>query len=152
MVIGDWPRFTSQTDSVLFGKKEDVMLKNMFKAIQLDDNEVCVANVIRCMPHQDIQSKDEFISNCVMFLKEQIEFLKPVVLCAMGDTAAKVLSNTRAPVSRMRGHFHPYTCGNHTIPLMVTYHPSYLLKNPEMKHATWADLQLVQKKLRELRR
>ncbi len=150
MVIGDWPHHSSVTGSVFFGEEEDVMLKKMFKAIQLENNEVCIANVVRCMPRRDIEPRAEHISICAVFLKKQIELLKPAILCAMGNVAARILYNTGVALSRLRGRFYPYKCGNHTIPLMVTYHPSYLLKNPEMKRATWADLQLVQKKLREL--
>ncbi len=152
MVIGDWPRCISQTDAVFFGEEEDKMLEKMFKAIELADEEVCVANVMRCMLCLDIQPQAEHISTCAVFLKKQIEIVKPAMLCAMGNVPARVLYNTGVALSRMRGRFYPYACGNYTIPLMVTYHPSYLLKNPEMKRATWADLQLVQKKLGELQK
>ncbi len=150
MVIGDWPRQVSATKDVFFGYEEDVMLAKMLKAIQLEYKDVCITNVMRCKPYQDIQPRSEHISTCAVFLKKQIEILAPVVLCAMGNVAARVLYNSGVPLSRMRGRFHHYTCGSRTFPLMVTYHPSYLLKNPEMKRATWTDLQLVQKKLREL--
>ena len=72
----------------------------------------------------------------------------PEVICTMGMIAARALLERRQPLSRLRGRFHDYdVAGKVKIPVLTTYHPTYLLQNPEMKQATWADLQLLAKRL-----
>jgi len=137
------------SDSLVFGEEEDLMLARMFKAIQLSAEDVFVTNIIKCGVPENVQPKAENINACVSYLHRQIAAASPNMICAMGILAAKALLDVPKPLSQLRGTFHRYSIAKDKyIPLMATYHPSFLLKNPEMKGATWADLQLIEKGLK----
>ena len=122
----------------------------MFKAIHLGEEDVFVTNVVKCAVGEERQPRAEHIGVCACHLRRQIQQLKPEMICAMGAVPTKILCDVKAPLSRLRGRLHRYVVDDTlSIPLMVTYHPSYLLANPEMKKATWVDLQLLEKKLKE---
>ncbi|MEE4240681.1 MAG: uracil-DNA glycosylase [Desulfopila sp.] len=148
-VVGGW--LTQEKEGFeedgVFGTAEDQMLERMLTAIHLDRNDAFITNVIKCGISQTVQPKAENIHSCFSYLERQIAALSPEILCAMGITAARALLQITQPLSQLRGQLHQYVQGQSTIPLVVTYHPTFLLQNPEMKTATWADLQLIMKYL-----
>jgi len=149
LVIGHWLPVTGQSsrDSV-FGKEEDLMLERMLAAIQLPMEEVFVTNVIKCGVGSVIQPQGEHIDACASFLRRQITAAAPELICTMGMVATKALLRLSQPLSRLRGRFYTYQGADGVrIPLLPTFHPGYLLQNPEMKKATWQDLQALQKRL-----
>jgi DNA polymerase len=114
----------------------------------LQPAQVFVTNLIKCAVSESIRPDEEQIDTCLGYLKQQIGLLAPRVILAMGSAASQTLLDTTRPLIDLRGRFHQYRVGEGPqIPLMSTFHPSYLLKNPEMKQPTWSDLQAVQKKL-----
>lgn len=132
----------------VFGAEEDVMLARMFKAIHLSSDEVFVSNIIKCGISAMVQPRAENIETCISYLHRQIAASSPQVICTMGMLATRALVEAKKPLSQLRGQFHHYRMGNkQSIPVMPTYHPSFLLKNPEMKRATWSDLQQIEKEL-----
>ncbi len=147
LLIGHWLP-ASQNSTAVFGEAEDLMLKRMLAAINLPMDQVFITNVIKCSVGSDIQPQAEHIDACSSYLKRQITAIAPELICTMGMVATKILLRPSQPLSRLRGRFYPYQCtGGVEIPLLPTYHPGYLLQNPEMKKATWLDLQALEKRL-----
>ena len=151
LIVGDW--LSADASGVLphgliFGAEEDDMLGRMLLAIKLSADEVFVTNVIKCAIPGSCQPQATHVETCLSFLRRQIVALRPEVICTMGMVAVRALLQKSQPLSRLRGRFHAYEVEKDwTIPVIATYHPTYLLQNPEMKQATWADLQLLAKRL-----
>lgn len=149
LLIGHWLPGPGNSTAV-FGAAEDLMLKRMLAAINMPMEQVFITNVIKCDVGSDIQPQAEHIDACSSYLKRQIAAIEPELICAMGMVATKALLRMSQPLSRLRGRFYPYMgVGGVEIPLLPTYHPGYLLQNPEMKRATWLDLQAIEKRLLE---
>jgi DNA polymerase len=124
------------------------MLARMLAAINLPVAEVFITNVIKCAVPATCQPQAGHVQSCVSYLRRQIAALAPELICTMGMVAARVIVEKSQPLSRLRGRFHDYeVTPGVRIPVLTTYHPSYLLQNPEMKAATWTDLQLLAKQL-----
>jgi DNA polymerase len=127
---------------------QDQMLSRMLMAINLSAKDVFITNVIKCAVPGSCQPQATHVQSCVSYLRRQILALLPEVICTMGTVAARAVLQRSQPLSRLRGQFHEYEVGKEqTIPVIPTYHPTYLLQNPEMKQATWADLQLLAKRM-----
>ncbi len=124
------------------------MLVRMLAAINLPLEEVYITNVLKCSVAADVQPREEYVNACMSYLQRQISATSPELICTMGTLAARTLLRQPHSLSKLRGQFHTYlTTDGVNIPLLSTYHPEYLLKNPEMKNATWEDLQEIQKRL-----
>lgn len=151
LIVGGWLTASSSADiveSVVFGNDEDLMLLRMLDAIHLPRKSAFITNVIKCGITAAVQPKGEYMDACVSYLYRQIASISPDVICTMGIIATRAMLRTSKPLSQLRGRFHEYNFDQKkNIPLMPTYHPAFLLKNPEMKMATWNDLQLIEKKL-----
>ncbi len=152
LIVGGWygvKGLEDQNVSGVFGKEEDLMLSRMLKAINLPTEQAFITNVIKCAIPDSHQPKAENVQACSSFLNRQISAIQPEVICAMGIISVHTLLKSSQPLSRLRGQFHKYVAPDgSTIPLIPTYHPGYLLQNPEMKQATWADLQSLAKQMR----
>jgi len=147
LIVGHWlPAMTEST--AVFGDEEDLMLQRMLSAIKVPMESVFITNVIKCAVSPDVQPQAEHIDACSSYLTRQIVAIAPELICAMGMVATKSLLRLPQSLSQLRGRFYKYQGGNGVeIPLIPTYHPGFLLQNPEMKQATWQDLQLLQKHL-----
>ncbi len=151
-IVGVWLSLHEQSSktSQLFGMEEDFMLERMIAAIKLSPDDVFISNVIKCGIDASVQPRATNITACLSYLHRQIAAVSPLVICAMGIVAARSLLQISQPLSQVRGRFQDYRLDDErTIPLMATYHPTFLLQNPEMKKATWEDLQAIAKKLQE---
>jgi DNA polymerase len=151
MIVGDWLTVTRQSPGKvgdIFGRDQDLMLARMIEAIDLTRDEVFITNVIKCSISEMCQPISDHIRSCSNYLEMQIELLSPQLICSMGIIASRLLTSQARPLSQQRGHFYSYKTGSGLqIPVMPTYHPTFLLQNPEMKQATWADLQAIKQKL-----
>jgi DNA polymerase len=151
MIVGDW--LASDSDGQLppgqlFGVEQDLMLARMLAAIHLPPASVFITNVIKCSVPAACQPQAEHVQSCISFLRRQIGVLKPEIICTMGMVAARATLEKSLPLSRLRGRVHWYEVTKEVkIPVVTTYHPTYLLQNPEMKTATWQDLQMLAKEL-----
>lgn len=151
LIIGDW--LSSGIDGVLpegrvLGVDQDQMLSRMLTAIKLVQEDVFITNVIKCAVPASCHPAASHVRCCMSFLRRQIALLAPELICTMGMIAARAVVGRSQSLSQLRGKFHTYeTEAGLSIPVISTYHPTYLLQNPEMKKATWADLQLLAKKL-----
>lgn len=151
LIVGDWLAADERGElpaDHLFGVAQDQMLSRMLMAIKLSATDVFITNVIKCAVPDNCQPQAAHVQSCSSFLRRQILALVPEVICTMGMVAARAVLERSQPLSRLRGKFHDYQVEQgQTIPVISTYHPSYLLQNPEMKQATWTDLQLLAKRM-----
>lgn len=151
LVVGDWLSLADGQQpptGCIFGVEQDRMLGKMIDAIGLPRTEVFITNVIKCGIPAGCQPQAEHVQACLSFLHRQMLTLQPEAVLAMGMIAARTLLHRPEPLSKLRGRLH--TCvapDGRGIPLIATYHPTFLLQNPEMKKATWLDLQLLARQL-----
>ena len=151
MIVGDWSRqedlFSSE---VIFGPAEDAMLWKMMAAIELTADQVFVTNCLKCCPEKGTEPDVEATTTCFSYLEREIAAARPLLICAMGELAARILLGTAAPLVRLRGRIGSYRYqSSEPVAVMPTFHPRFLLQNPEMKKATWHDLQLIKRYLQE---
>lgn len=151
MIIGDWLRSEEGSNlpaGHLFGIEQDAMVTRMLRAINLPEKQVYITNIIKCGLPAGCQVQKDHVQRCISYLRRQIAVLQPEVICTMGMVVYRSLLDSPLPLSRLRGTFHPIKVGEDAeIPLLATYHPTFLLQNPEMKRATWEDLQLLARKM-----
>ena len=152
MVVGDWSN-QSEDDynpDVLFSPAEDEMLWKMMTAINLSREDVFVTNCVKCCPKPGQRPDDRCEKSCFSYLEREIATGRPRVICTMGEVAARVVTGSRSPFTRLRGKFMEYRYQQTgTTAVMVTFHPRFLLQFEEMKKAPWLDLQAVQQRLAE---
>ena len=117
------------------------LLTKIIQAIQLTREEVYITNIIKCRPPGNRNPEPDEIQSCEPFLAKQLEVIRPGLICALGTFAAQTLLKTEERISLLRGKFHSYR----GIPLMPTYHPAYLLRNPQFKRDVWEDMKKVKK-------
>lgn len=151
MIIGDWlslPSSGTVTENLLFGVQQDQMMFRMLDAMKVPIDQVFITNVIKCGVSDQSPPQAKHVKACVAYLQRQILVLRPEFICTMGMVAARAVLERSLSLSRLRGKFHNYSVGaDEKIPVLTTYHPSYLLQNPEMKKATWQDLQFLAQKM-----
>lgn len=149
LIIGDWltlPVNQPVDDHLLFGLEQDRMLAKMISAMGLGTDDVFITNMIKCSVPELVNPTTKQITTCSNYIKRQIAILSPRVVCTMGTIASQMLLGSSQSLIQLRGRFHSYRLdGGSEILVMPTFHPSYLLKNPEMKKPTWNDLQVIKK-------
>ncbi len=121
------------------------LLTKIIQAMGLRREEVYICNVVKCWPPGNRTPLPEEIAHCMPFLEEQISILRPRCIVSLGKVSAQALLGTKDPISGLRGRFLAYR----GIPLMPTYHPAYLLRNPPAKKEVWEDMKKVMALLRE---
>jgi DNA polymerase len=120
----------------------------MLAAIGLDrGRDVFITNVLKCRPPGNRNPEPDEVARCAPFLRRQIELLAPTGILVMGRFAAQALLETDASVASLRNRVHRYTVAGIERPMVVTYHPAYLLRNPADKAKAWADLCLAKARL-----
>ncbi|MBA2410340.1 MAG: uracil-DNA glycosylase [Gammaproteobacteria bacterium] len=144
LFIGEAPGRDEDAQGEPFVGRAGQLLNNMLKAIGLTREQVFIANVLKCRPPKNRDPKPIEALACEPYLKRQIVLLKPRIIIALGRVAAQNLLRNDTPIGRMRGQ--QYVYADTGIPLLVTYHPAYLLRSPLEKRRAWADL-LQAKKL-----
>jgi uracil-DNA glycosylase family 4 len=117
------------------------LLTRIIQAIQLTREEVYITNIIKCRPPENRNPQSDEISACEPFLREQLRIIQPKLICALGTFAAQTLLQTDEKITSLRGRFHQYQ----GILLMPTYHPAFLLRNPNYKRDVWEDMKKIRK-------
>lgn len=152
LIVGSW--LTGEDGmkippGCIMGVKEDVMVSRMLSAIHLPREKAFVTNIIKCALPDACLPSVENIQACSAYLMRQISSLCPEVICTMGLAATRALLKTSLPLSQLRGKMYPLSLTDQkSIPLVPTYHPTFLLQNPDFKRATWEDLQYIGKLLK----
>ncbi len=140
LIVGEAPGTEEDKRGEPFVGQAGKLLDNMLAAIELKRGEnVYIANVLKCRPPENRDPHGEEVMQCSPYLKRQVELIKPKLILALGKFAAQTLLNSDATVTSMRGRLHHY-CG---VPVIVTYHPAYLLRNLADKAKAWDDLCLA---------
>lgn len=137
LFVGDMPRADEALQGEPFAGEAGALLDNMLAAMQLTrDKNVYIANVVKCRPSDDAHPSAAEIAQCLPYLQHQIEWVQPKVIVALGKVAASNLLGEDVALDELRGVLHDYQ----GIPVIVTYHPAYLLRKPTAKAQTWQDL------------
>ena len=140
LFVGEAPGEDEDVSGEPFVGQAGRLLDNMLMALRLKRGDnVYIANVIKCRPENDRHPHVGEIAACLPYLKRQLALIKPKLIVALGKTAASALLDTDATVATLRGSVHDYN----GIPLIVTYHPAYLLRSPMEKAKAWQDLRLA---------
>lgn len=147
MIIGEAPGADEDRQGEPFVGKAGQLLNAMLKAIGLARDQVFIANILKCRPPENRDPHQEEALSCEPFLQRQIALINPRVILAVGRIAAQNLLKTDVAVGKLREREHVVGEGN--IPLVVTYHPAYLLRSPEHKEQAWRDLQVVARFIRD---
>jgi DNA polymerase len=138
--VGEAPGRDEDLQGVPFVGKAGELLTSMINRMGFKREEVYICNVLKCRPPNNRNPLPEEIEMCNPFLLRQLRAIGPKVIVALGTFAAQTLLETKEPISKLRGRFHDY----HGIPLMPTFHPSFLLRNgPEMRWVVWEDMAKV---------
>ena len=141
MVIGEAPGAEEERQGEPFIGKAGKLLNAMLTAAGLKREQVYVANLLKCRPPENRHPQSEEVSSCQSYLQKQIELVKPKIILVLGEIAAQNLLQLDIPIEKMRGRSYQYPGSE--IPLLVTYHPAYLLRSPKEKPKSWLDLQLA---------
>ncbi|RVU81762.1 hypothetical protein EOL70_25565 [Leucothrix sargassi] len=139
MIVGDIPRLADEQAQSPFEGEAGVMLTNMLKSLSLDPNAVYVTNLMKCRPPLDNSPSDLQAHSCATYLRRQIDIVKPELVILMGRDTAQLLLGSKQPMAQMRQQVHQVD--GFAAPMVVTYHPAYLMKQPRLKAQTWKDLQ-----------
>jgi DNA polymerase len=145
MLIGEAPGFYEDQKGEPFVGRAGQLLNAMLQSIGLSREEVFIANILKCRPPNNRDPSKEEVAQCTPFLEKQIALVKPQLLLALGRIAAHYLLNTSASLGQLRGKI--LTFGASQTPLIVTYHPAYLLRTPRDKGKAFQDLHVVLKNL-----
>lgn len=147
MFIGEAPGADEDEQGEPFVGRAGQLLTKIIEAMGLKREEVYIANVLKCRPPQNRPPLPDETANCLPYLQKQIEMIRPKVIVALGATALRTLLDIQIGITKMRGNWYTYR----DIPIMPTFHPAYLLRNPPAKKEVWQDMQAVVAKLgREL--
>lgn len=141
MVVGEAPGADEDAQGLPFVGRAGQLLTKILEAIELSREEVFICNILKCRPPNNRKPLVSETDQCEPYLWKQIELVKPRFILALGLTAANTLLRNKESMSALRGQTHDY----HGIPLLVTYHPAALLRNPEWKVHTWEDVKLLRR-------
>jgi uracil-DNA glycosylase family 4 len=137
--VGEGPGFEEDRSGRPFVGPAGQLLAKIIGAMKLRRDQVYICNVIKCRPPGNRNPLPEEIKACKPFLERQLAALSPEVICTLGTFATQTLLDTTTPISRLRGRFHDRSGLN----LMPTFHPAYLLRNPERKRDVWDDMKKI---------
>jgi DNA polymerase len=143
--VGEAPGADEDAQGEPFVGRAGQLLTKIIQAMGMQREDVYICNIIKCRPPNNRTPESEEILACQPFLVKQLQAIRPRFICALGGPAAQTLLRTKEPISRLRGKFYDF----HGIPLLPTYHPAFLLRNPYEKKTVWEDMKLL---LREMQR
>jgi DNA polymerase len=139
MVVGEAPGAEEDRQGEPFVGRAGQLLNAMLRAAGFERGEVFIANVLKCRPPNNRDPSDEEAARCLPYLRRQIALVAPQAILCLGRIAAQRLLGTEQPVGKLRGRVHDLD----GVPVVVTYHPAYLLRSPGEKRRSWDDLKLA---------
>lgn len=146
LVIGEAPGADEDAQGEPFVGRAGQLLNSILRGMGWPRETVYIANVLKCRPPGNRDPSPVEAQCCRPFLQQQIDLIRPKVILAVGRIAAQNLLATDTPIGKLRGRWHQF--GPQGIPLLVTYHPAYLLRSPSEKRKVWADLKTLRAALR----
>jgi uracil-DNA glycosylase family 4 len=147
MVIGEAPGMEEDRQGEPFVGRAGQLLNSMLKAMGLAREQVFIANILKSRPPNNRDPRPEEVRACLPYLYRQIELVNPTLLLCVGRIAAQTLLETTDPIGKLRGVVHRIATDR---PMVVTYHPAYLLRSPGEKRKAWADLMLAMRTFAQL--
>lgn len=156
MFVGEGPGADEDEQGIPFVGRAGQLLTKIIQAMGMERKDVYIGNIAKCRPPNNRNPEPDEIETCMPFLVQQINVIKPKIIVALGAVAAKAMMQTEVPISKLRGKLldwppAPLTRnsqpGTHNCKLIPTYHPAFLLRNPNMKRPVWEDMQKVMKEL-----
>jgi len=137
--VGEAPGADEDAQGEPFVGRAGQLLTKIIQAMGMQREDVYICNIIKCRPPNNRTPESEEILACSPFLLKQLRAISPQFICALGGPATQTLLKTKETISRLRGKFYDY----HGIPLLATYHPAFLLRNPHEKKTVWEDMKLL---------
>lgn len=153
MFIGEGPGADEDRQAKPFVGKAGQLLTSLIQKLGLSREEVYIANIVKCRPPNNRDPEPDEILACYPFLRQQIAVIKPKVIMTLGKISTHTILNIQEPLNKfsimkIRGNFYNYSDGLNSIPVMPTYHPSYLLRNRDAKWDVWEDAQKMMQRLK----
>ena len=145
MFVGEAPGYYEDVQGEPFVGRAGQLLTKIIESIDLARSDVYIANILKCRPPGNRNPNPNEIVLCSPHLIKQIEIIRPKIICALGTFAAQTLLDTKEPIGKLRGKFFEYQGTK----FLATYHPAYLLRNPNDKKKVWSDIKKVRDYLKE---
>jgi DNA polymerase len=139
MLVGEGPGYDEDIQGRPFVGKAGQLLTKILQSVNLQREEVYIANIIKCRPPQNRKPESDEIESCNPFLMKQINAIQPKIICALGTFSAQTLLQTDAKITALRGKLYDLE----GIKVIPTYHPAFLLRNPERKREVWGDMKKI---------
>jgi uracil-DNA glycosylase len=143
VLVGEGPGANEDAQGIPFVGQAGNLLNGILEAIGVPRESVYITNIVKCRPPQNRKPLPDEIAACIPYLHRQLEIIQPKVILALGSTAAEAMLGVRKSLGELRNKVHTYN----GIPLVVTYHPAALLRNPNWKKPTWDDVRIVRQLL-----
>jgi uracil-DNA glycosylase len=137
--VGEGPGHDEDVQGLPFVGRAGKLLTQMIEAMGLQREDVYICNVVKCRPPENRKPEDDEVATCSPYLYRQLDVIAPKAIVCLGGVAAQTLLKTKDPISRFRGNWFDFR----NTKLLATYHPAYLLRNPNAKGEVWKDLQKV---------
>jgi uracil-DNA glycosylase family 4 len=137
--VGEGPGHDEDLQGLPFVGRAGKLLTQMIEAMGLERKDVYICNVVKCRPPENRKPEDDEVATCSPYLYRQLDVIAPKAIVCLGGVAAQTLLKTKDPISRFRGNWFDFR----NTKLIATYHPAYLLRNPNAKGEVWKDLQKV---------
>jgi uracil-DNA glycosylase len=147
MFVGEAPGADEDEQGLPFVGRAGQLLTKIIEAINLRREDVFICNILKCRPPGNRNPETDEISACESFLFRQIASIRPKIICALGAFGAQTLLRTTEPIGKLRGCLIDYR----GVKLMATFHPAYLLRNPNEKRKVWEDMQVIRDYIKSLR-
>ena len=163
MFIGEGPGADEDEQGIPFVGRAGQLLTKIIQAMGIKRDDVYIGNIVKCRPPNNRNPEPDEIDTCIPFILKQIAVIQPKVIVCLGAIAAKALLNTEVPISKLRGKIIEWPSGSVNLiskspreialqelkpcKVIPTYHPAFLLRNPNMKRPVWEDMQVVMKEL-----
>ena len=141
MFIGEAPGADEDRQGMPFVGKAGQLLTKIIEAMQLQREDVYICNMLKCRPPNNRDPLPEEVASCEPYLRRQIEIVQPAIICTLGRIATQAVLKTTESMGRLRGTLHEYE----GIPVIATYHPAALLRNPAWKRDTWEDMKWLRR-------
>ncbi|MDB9760933.1 uracil-DNA glycosylase [Pelagibacteraceae bacterium] len=151
MIIGEGPGANEDLEGVPFIGRTGELLDKMLLSINLDRDNVYISNVVNYRPPENRNPTEEEISRYLPYLKKHIEIINPQILILLGGTALNAVLGKEKIISNARGKWIEKKIGNCNTSVIASFHPAFLMRQPDQKKLSWADLKIIRKKISDLK-
>ena len=139
MFIGEAPGSEEDRQGLPFVGRAGQLLTKIIESIGLQRDDIYICNVLKCRPPKNRNPEADEVETCSPFLRQQLEAVRPEIVCCLGTFAAQMMLGMKVPISKLRGRFHDIE----GIRFIATFHPAYLLRNPGKKREVWNDMKQI---------